>query len=216
MRRTGYILAVSLLLGGSAGLVPAAPEPAKAPQSWQLDFEFHDLLRITLVLPGDKHPTTFWYLLYTVTNESGQDVDFYPAFQLVTSTMQVVTGGDNISPSVYDAIRARHKKLRPFFRDPLRASGKLLQGVDSARTSAAVFRDFDPQANSVTVYVSGLSGEVARVVNPVFDRQKPVSEDNRRFFALRKTLAISYDIPGDLQTRRTATVARRGQEWVMR
>jgi len=216
MRLARTTVGLCLLIGVYAGVASAAPEPSKAPQSWQLSFEFHDLQRISVVLPGDVQQTTFWYLLYTVTNDSGQDVEFYPAFELVTSTMEVVTGGDEISPSVYGAIRARHRKLYPFFRDPLKASGKLLQGEDNARTSAAVFRGFDPMANSVTVYVAGLSGEVARVANPVFDSREPVSEDNPRFFALRKTLAIAYDIPGDVKTRRMANMARRAQKWVMR
>ena len=119
-------------------------------------------------------------------------------------------------PAVYDAIAARHKKEYPFFASPAKTTGLLLQGADNARTSAAVFRPFDPKANGLTVFVSGLSGEVARVTNPSFDSSAPESETNERFFILRKTLAITYSLPGDEQTRAKAKPMRRDRAWVMR
>jgi len=194
----------------------AAPSPSVAPRNWQLDFDFEDLQRLDVVLPGDRQPTTFWYMVYTVTNNSGKDVEFYPSFQLVTSTLQVVTGGDNISPSVYDAIAAQYRNMYPFFRVPTDMTGTLLQGPDNSRTSAAVFRDFDRTANEVTVYVGGLSGEIVSVPNPSFDPEKPESAENMRFFPLRKTLAIPYDIPGDERTRQQAPPVRKKTDWVMR
>ena len=78
--------------------------------AWQLDVKFLDPQRITLKLPGDAEPTTFWYVLFEVTNHTGRDVQFYPSFRLVTSTLHVVEGGANISPNVYDAIAARQRR----------------------------------------------------------------------------------------------------------
>ena len=210
------MLSALALVAVLVGTGQAAPEPAKAPKSWQIDFEFHDLQRMTLTLPGDRHPTVFWYLLYTATNNSGKDVDFFPSFELVTDSLGVLTAGDNISPSVYDAVRGRHKKAYPFFRDPIRASGKLLQGPDNARTSAAVFRDFDPEADAFRIYAAGLSGEIARISNSTFDGDTPQSAGNPRFFTLRKTLEITYHFPGDTNTRHLAAPVRQSQNWVMR
>ncbi len=215
MRKVSRSIAAVLLLG-VVGTLVAAPEPAMAPKSWELDFEFHDLQRIDVVLPGDTEPTTYWYLLYTVTNNSGQDVQFYPTFELVTSSLKKVTAGDDISPSVFDALEARYQKIYPFFRHPMKVTGKLLQGPDNARTSAAVFRDFDPEADSFTVYVAGLSGEIETVQNPLFDPEKPESAENPPFFTLRKTLAIKYDLPGDPGSRRMVEPVQRGKKWVMR
>ena len=197
-------------------VVGAAPKPSLTPKSWELTFEFRDPARIDVILPGDKHPTTFWYLIYTVTNEAGREVLFYPQFDLVTDTLRVVRGGDDVSLTVFDAIRERHRKQHPFVVAPLKASGKLLQGVDNARTSVAVFRTFDPEASRFTLYAAGLSGEVARASNPAFDPAQPVTEQNLQFFTLRKTLAIRYDIPGDLKSRKRAAPVRTGREWVMR
>ena len=194
----------------------AAPTPSLTPKSWEFDLAFHDPQRIVLTLPGESEPTTYWYLLYTVTNNTGHDEGYYPMFHLVTDTLQIVTGGDEISPTVVDAIRARHRKRYPFFVDPMDVSGVLLQGVDNARVSAAVFRNFDPEASRFTVYVAGLSGEILRMRNPVFDPEKPESGSNSRFFVLRKTLAITYDLPGDERSRKHAVPVRVERQWVMR
>ena len=202
------------LLGGPGAY--GAPEAGVVSTSWQLDFEFHDPQRISLTLPGDDRATTFWYLLYQVTNDTRREVEFYPSFRLVTDTLQVVDGGDMISPRVYDAVAARHRGEYPFFVSPLKAMGPLLQGRENARTSAAVFRTFDAESSSFTVYVSGLSGEIERIGNPAFNTDQEESPQNPRFFLFRRTLGISYDLPGDARTRARAVPIRRSRQWVMR
>ncbi len=193
-----------------------APKPGLAPKSWELQVEFRDPARIRVTLPGDGRPTTFWYMVYMVTNNTGREVPFYPQCDLVTDALQVIRSGDDVSPTVFDAIRERHRKQYPFLVPPLKASGKLLQGADNARSSVVIFREFDPEASEFTVYVAGLSGEVVRVPNPVFDPSQPQTEKNVAFFTLRKTLAIRYTIPGDLETRKHAAPIRAGRTWVMR
>lgn len=201
---------------GIGSLVAAAPKADIATRAWQLDLEFYDPQRITLRLTGDEHATTFWYVLYQVTNRTGKDVEFYPSFRMVTDTLQVVEGGAEVSPTVYDAIKARHYREFPFFAPPAKVTGLLLQGEENARASAAVFRTFDEAASSFTLYISGLSGESARQRNPAFDVKRGESEDNPRAFFMRRTLAVVYDLPGDPQTRALATPMRRSREWVMR
>jgi hypothetical protein len=203
-----------LVLGGLGAMV--APEAGAWSSSWVLDIKFYDPQRITLTLPGDTRETTFWYMLFEVTNDTGEDVEFYPSFRLVTNTLKVVEGGAEVSPSVYDAIMARHKKEHPFITTPAKITGPLLQGEDNARTSVAVFRTFDRNASGFTIYASGLSGDIVRVHNPGFDDSKEESSTNPRFFILRRTLAITYDLPGDPETRAMAKPVRRSREWVMR
>ena len=207
------VVVVYVLSGASATAAPAAELTAS---SWELDFTFHDPQRMTLRLPGDSQETTFWYLLFEVINNTGRDVGFYPSFRLVTDTLEVVEGGADISPSVYDAIFARHKLEYPFFAPPTKITGLLLQGRDNARASVTVFRMFDGEADGFTIYVSGLSGDVQRVRNPDFDPDQPESEANPRSFILRRTLAIDYDLPGDPESRIQAKPIRRSREWVMR
>jgi hypothetical protein len=202
-----------LLLSGAPA---AAPAGGSSGLSWQLDVTFHDPQRVVLRLPGDEHVTTFCYMLYQVTNNTGREVEFYPSFRLVTDTFQVTEGGADISPSVYDAIAARHTREFPFLAAPARVAGRLLQGEENARASVAIFRMFDKKASSFTVYGGGFSGAIRRVANPAFLDSQQESEDNPRFFVLRRTLAIVYELPGDPETRWQATPVRRTRKWVMR
>ena len=194
----------------------AAPQAQLVSMAWQLDFEFHDPQRIQVVLPGENRPTTYWYVLYEVTNKPNREVDFYPPFRLVTDTLQVVTAGEMIPPRVNDAVARRHQREYPFFVPATEAVGRLLQGEENARASAAVFRTFDRNASSFTLYVAGLSGEIERIANPAFDTKKEESPENPLSFLFRRTLGIKYDIPGDPVTRSGAVPQRRSREWVMR
>ncbi len=216
MSRTGAIWVSMVACGLTAGNVAAAPKVGVATTSWELDFKFFDPQRITLQLPGDAEFTTFWYVLYEVTNNTGREVEFYPSFRLVTDTLKVVEAGEEISPSVYDAIAARHRNEWPFFAPPWKVTGPVLQGTQNARASAAVFRDFDKHASKFTVFVGGLSGELARVANPTVSLGPEALGTGKPYYVLRRTLAIRYDLPGDPNTRAGAVPIRRGREWVMR
>jgi hypothetical protein len=199
-------------LGVASARMQAAPDA----RSWQFDVEFHDPQRLRLQLPGEAEETTFWYLLFRVTNNTGADRPFFPTFRLVTDTLQVVEGGASISPRVYDAIAARHRGQMPFLAPPFKATGTLLQGAANARESVVVFRDFDPNANNFSVFFSGFSGAVERAPNPAYDAARGDSDDNPREFLLRRTLSVTYDLPGDAVTRDQARPVRRTREWVMR
>ncbi len=199
-----------------SGALAAAQTGGQSGSGWQLDVTFHDPQRIVLRLPGDEHGTTCWYMLYQVTNNTGREVEFYPSFRLVTDTFEVTAGGAEISPSVYDAIAARHKREFPFLAAPAKVAGRLLQGEENARASVAVFRMFDKKASSFTVYGGGFSGAIRRVANPAFVDNEKESEDNPRAFVLRQTLAVVYELPGDTETRWKATPVRRTRKWVMR
>ena len=206
------VFAAVLALGG--GLALAAPQTGLISPSWELDIEFHDPQRITV--PTKDGSETYWYVLYRVINRTGKDVRFFPSFRIVTNTLKVTHAGDGVHPSVYDLIASRHRQDFPFFAPPVKVTGLLLQGAANARESAAVFRMFDPEASSFKVYMHGLAGEIERVNNLAFDPSKQESEDNPRFFLVQRTLEISYDLPGDRQTRAIARPIRRDRQWVMR
>ncbi len=204
---------VSTVVGAVAGLSAcalAAPQAGLVSRSWTLDFEFHDPQRITV------NGVSYWYVVYEVTNRTGKDVEFFPSFRLVTDTLQVVEGGAEVNPVVYDAIGARHRNEYPFFAPPSKITGLMLQGDENARASAAVFRTFDPTAAGFTMYAGGLSGEVEQLRNPSFDAKRPVSDENPQSFLLRRTLVITYSLPGDAQTRALAAPIRRSRAWEMK
>lgn len=221
-RFSNSVLIVGLPCVFALGVLPRpllaveVPKPSPAPVSWELKFDFHDPQRIRLTLPGDDGPTTFWYMLYRVENDTGKDVSFFPTAELVAASLEVVTGGEQISPSVYDAIKSRHRATHPFLIEPRHVTGTLLQGEDNAKTSVVVFRQFNFEDNAFAIYFGGLSGEIRRIPNPSFDMSKPESSTNPRTFNMRKTLEIKYKLPGDVSTRRWADPVRVGREWLMR
>jgi hypothetical protein len=210
------ILVPAVLAGVGLPAVEALPRPEPDGESWRLDIDYHDPQRISVRLPGEKSERTYWYVLYTVTNNTDREVPFYPTFDIVTDKLEVIEGGDNINPVVYDAIKARHKKAYPFFVYPSEMLGPLLLGKDHARTSAIAFVPPDPDVNRFTLHIAGLSGEIEKVFNRAFDPSGEESADNPRNFLLRETLAVTYVIPGDAITQPRATPTRVEEEWVMR
>lgn len=195
-------------------LAPSNP-PLEVAKTWELEFTFHDPQRIQ-VQTADGGSETYWYLLYTVTNSTGKEVAFFPSVSLVTDHLEVIDAGAEVHPKVYDAIKARHIKEYPFFASPTQVTGPLLQGKPNSRTSAAVFKAFSPNANRFTLFTAGLSGDLKREANPAFNTSQPESETNPRYFLFRRTLAVTYQLPGDPQTRSQAAPIRVNREWVMR
>jgi hypothetical protein len=210
------LLAVSVLCVVVSAVWAGPPEPALAPASWELRFRYEDPQRISVVLPGHKEPVVYWCMLYRVENPTDQEVDFYPRFELVTDTLQVIPSEVRVSPEAFRAIQRRSGD--PLLLPPEKVIGRLLQGRDRARHGVAIWRDVDPAVRSFTVYVAGLSGEVIRIRNPVFDAEQPESDTNKRYFILRKTLAIPYRLPGGMSLRAVAQPERvtGDAKWIMR
>lgn len=217
---------VGVCLGSAA---VAAPEPSVVPKSWTLEFDYVDPQPITVQLPGYAKPRKFWYMLYTVTNNTGREVQFLPRFELMTNTMRVVPGDPGVHPMVFEAIKKLHRPTHPFLVEPVKIMGKVLQGEDNAKSSVVIWPQFDIKANRFTVYAGGLSGESVLMRNPNYQRgkleyavKKPRNGSeiriavNPKFFTLRKTMAIEYVLPGDAKTRAQARVGRLGTRWVMR
>lgn len=192
------------------------PKPAEVPKSWELKFRFEDPQRVAVYEPGQNEPTVYWYMLYRVENATDQEVDFYPRFDLITDTLDVVSDQREVSPEAFKAIRRRAGQ--PFLLPPEKVAGKLLIGEERARYGVAIWKDFDPKARAFAIYVHGLSGEWTKIRNPAFDEDKPSSDENPRYFVLRKTLKIPYRFPGSESMRHKAVPQRipEKQTWVMR
>ena len=202
-----------------AGL--AVPQPALVPPSWELDFEYRDPQRIVLRLPGQEKEHTYWYTIFTVTNNTGQDVELIPTFELLTDTLQTLENNIGVPTGVFAAIKRRHARLYPLLSNPMKAFGRLLQGDDNAKDCVAIWPQFDLEASKFAVYVGGLSGEQRNIINPAWllkeqNKELPNVKDVPQFFNLQKTLRIDYKLPGDRRTRETVNPGRSGQSWVMR
>jgi len=150
-----------------------APVPNRVPKSWELEFDFVDPQTMTVQLPGQPRPQTFWYMLYTVTNKSGREVQFLPRFDLMTDRMQVIRGDPGVHPMVFEAIKRRHRPTHPLLVEPVKAMGRLLQGPDNAKGSVAIWPQLDIRANGFTIFVAGLSGESVLLRNPNYKPDRP-------------------------------------------
>jgi hypothetical protein len=201
------VIAVSLM----GGLAVAASEPAivDKPGDWTLDVRFENPLQ--MVLTGAQQQR-FWYIILTLTNKSGQDVDFYPDCVLVTNTVQVVPAIKGVSPVLFDRIKARHKGKFQFLELLENAGNKILQGEDNTKDIAVIWPDFDPNAKSVDIFITGLSNETVEVDHP---SQKDGDGKPVKIF-LRKTLQLTYSISGDPAFRSEQKLKFIDKRWVMR
>jgi len=210
-----FLSTVVMLAGGA---VFGFPKPSPVPVDWELNFKFQDLKRIRVSVPGQRE-RIYWYMVYTVTNNSGQDVVFHPEFTLVTNTLAVLPAMVDVEPEVFSAIKREYKATYPWLEHPSKVIGKLLQGKDNARDSVAIWPDFDRKATTIDVFVGGLGGEIVAVPNPLFVGGKSNPQKVPPEFVLRKTLQIHYALPTDPASRNMTSPSRLGQnavEWVMR
>ncbi len=213
MLKAGTVLIGCVILMSSSAAW-AVPKPSPVPMEWELGFKFQDIKRITVDIPGQGQQT-YWYMIYTITNNTGKDVFYHPEISLVTNTLQVLKSQINVDPSVFRAIRKEYKTTYPWLEYPSKVIGKILQGKDNARDTVAIWPDFDKKASKFDVFVGGLSGEIMAVPNPMYKKNKKLPKN----FVLQKTLQIHYSLPTDPLNRARTSPVRSGQpaiQWVMR
>jgi len=169
-------------------------------EKYTIDFQFDRPEPIVVTGPtGEKQ--IYWYVVYTVTNKTGQDRTFVPVFTLFADTGAVSRAG--IYPTVYDAI----KKLRKpkFLENAVQMMGKLLIGEDNARTGVAIFPPLSFKTTKFTIFVEGLSGEFierpgpAAPLQPGSGKPEEVKPDTGKdaVIRLRKTLTLKYTLPSE-------------------
>jgi hypothetical protein len=198
---TATLIVALAAFAGFAGLsrhaLLAAPTPSVVPVSWELNIKHFAPER--LVVEGK----TYWFMRYTVINNTGRDILFTPEFELLTDTGQVV-------PSFKDVPKDVFKKIKALYNNSLLQSqneilGKILQGEDNAKDGVILFADVDPQSRVFQVFISGLSGETAEVKNPVTSKT----------VVLQKTLVLEYTVPGEAINIEPHPIFK-GSKWVMK
>ena len=204
MARRGMVLVLIVVGVLSWATVWGYPRPSPSVRGWQLDFKYGPMRQIRLVLPGQSSPTTFWYMPFTLTNNTGRDVSFYPQAYLFTDTGELVEAFQGVDALAYPIIA---KMIgRELLEEDLFVRGKVLQGEENARESVFIWRDFDPKAVSFKLFISGLSNETAEVTDPI----------NGKEYSLVKTLQLSYGLGGDRFISAELTAELKDHEWIMR
>ena len=196
-----------------------APKPAVVPTQWELGFTFQQATPIRLQIPGDKAPSTFWYVPYTVTNQTPDEQTFVPELVLYTDTGQILHAGKNVPSFVFTAIQKEINE--PLLKDQAAVSGPLLRGANNAKQGVMIFTDIDPEAGSFDIFVGGLSGETVKIEppNPVgverwVDGNKRLEMKSEVF--LSKTLQLHYSLAGEAAARFTTLPVLESKTWVMR
>lgn len=188
----------------------------KCGEEWTLDISFRTPQRIVMARE-DGTKEAYWYVVYVVTNRTGQARDFMPVATLFTD------GGKLSRDGMYPAVVAEVK--RQYRLNELKSSVEMMgpppeegqdrqpnlkDGPEEAQQGIFVFRAGDERVNNFRIFVAGLSGEyVIRELPPVKEGESPKS------IILRKTLALEYAVPGD-ETAGQASVNLLNKSWIWR
>lgn len=182
-----------------------APEPSIYPIAWQFDFK-HDTPKRIVV--GN---TPYWYLAYTVTNNTGQEQDWRPEFTMMTNEGKLIQSDRDIDPAVFDKIKMTERNR--FLQPRLQVVGPLHQGPDQAKDSVAIWKEPAARMGSFKIFVGGLSGEFVILKDDNGNEKK--GPDGLPLI-LHKTLELDYQVIGDERNPGSHPVQELGQKWVMR
>jgi hypothetical protein len=200
-----------ILLFAMVAVCLAQPKPAIVPKpgDWTLEVRFENPQQI--VLPGAVQQR-FWYIILTLTNKSGKDVDFYPVCDLMTDTFKRVHAIQGTSAILFEKIKNRHQGRYPFLELLENAGNKILQGEDNTMDVVVIWPDFDLNAKSFYIFISGLSNETVVIDHPVEKDQ----DGNPVKIYLRKTLQLTYSLAGDSKFRNKQKLKLENKLWIMR
>ena len=245
MRRVMVLGGLGLILGVtvagspiSAGIALArAPEPDPVPRRWQLDFE-PGPLRITSVSVPGVGPRAYFYLTYRVTNNTGKDQLLAPQFELASDEGDLLRSGRDVPLAVTQSIMGMLGN--PLLEDQIEILGTIQRGAENARDGLVIWPAPDFKVDELVVYASGFSGESVTVEVPIgadeakaLNARRPEGEDPDlvargsdvrqredgvwiKRVVLRKSMMIRYDVPGDLDVRRTDPIEEAERRWIMR
>ena len=187
------------------------PKPSIYPTSWELKFEHDTPRRIVVEVPGESAPVAYWYLTYTVTNDTDAEQLFLPVFEMLTREGKVLRSDQNIPKKVFDRIKEIEGKqfLEPFTS----VGGEIRLGEDEARDGVAIWREPDSRMGTFDIFVQGLSGETQTLRDA---NGKPLTSPDGKPIILRKSLQLTYQVRGDEVYPGRDSLVERDRRWVMR
>lgn len=191
-------MAVPVLLLALAAT--AHPKPAAVPYRWQLEFEAGELR--AWIDPTDNRP--YWFFTYTVTNRTGKEQVWAPAFTLLTDQGEILPSGQDVPLRVVQTLRSLLNN--DLLETQNEVIGEILQGKEHAKDGLVVWPMPTTELTEVSVFVRGISGETAKVTNPV----------TRKDVVLHKTLQRDYLIPGNVLARGAKPAEVVAEQWIFR
>lgn len=187
------------------GVAFAAPEPDPVPRRWQLTVEPGPMRVASVQVDGQAR--LYYYMTYKVTNTSGGDQMFTPAFDLADDMGNVQRAGRDVPASVTKAILDQLEN--PLLQDQISVVGMLLQGQENAKDGLVIWPVMNNHVHSLEVYGAGFSGETRTL--EAFD---PETHGTKRM-TLRKSLMLRYQTVG-LVRPDSEPLSVLEQRWIMR
>jgi hypothetical protein len=175
---------------------------------------------------GIPTPKAYWYMTYTVTNNTDKERKFYPQIDLVTTDGQVHSADRNIPKKVFEEIKTieRNKFLEEF----VTINGPIRLGPAEARDAVAIWPETAPRMEHFSIYVTGLCGEhvILKSVNGkltkvedadnIYSKESEADLLKNGLVIMRKTLQLNFFIRGDEVYPGEDEVNKDGEEWIMR
>lgn len=189
------------------------PEPSvyPLPNAWYLGVKAGMLKRIVVAVPGQKAPNAYWYLPYTVTNNTGKEINFFPEFEMVTQDGKIHRSDNHVPLAVFQAVKKDNgNDLLVSANDVI---GILHQGDDQAKDCVAIWEEPMPRMGTFAVYGAGFSSESVYAVD---DKGEKIKDGQGNLILLRKTLALDYVIFGDEIAPDKDIVHLKKESWIMR
>jgi hypothetical protein len=186
------------------------PKPSIYPISWELKFEHGTPKRVVVDVPGSGK-TPYWYMTYSVTNNTDKELLFLPIFEMMTTDGQIIRSDKSIPDKVFDTIKnlERNRFLLPAHQ----VGGELRIGDDQTKESVAIWPEPMPRMGTFSIFVGGLSGES---VNLKDDKGEPMKDKDGMQIILRKTKQLEYQVRGDEHYSGADSVSIKSEGWVMR
>jgi hypothetical protein len=191
-----FALAVLAITAGAL----AFPKPAAVPYRWELNFDSGPLRLYVDQTTGQS----YWYFTYTVTNRTGRDQLWAPNMVLFTDSGEILSAGRDVPTVVTQNLL--DLLGNPLLEDQNQIIGDLLQGRENAREGLVIWKAADTQVNEMSLFVRGISGETARVKNPVTNAD----------VTLYKTLQRDYLVPGQALARGSEPIDVVQEQWILR
>ena len=188
------------------------PSVYPLPSAWYLNFKHGIPKRIVVSVPGEKVPAAYWYLTYTVTNNTGKEEEFFPMFEMVTKDGKVHPSDHAIPLAVFKAIKKNEGNDLLLSANDI--AGPIHQGEDQAKDGVAIWEEPMARMGDFSIYAGGLNSEAVVASD---DAGMPMKDDKGRVpMKLWKTLELDYVIYGDEIKPGTDLVHAKPDKWIMR
>lgn len=213
MRRSfvkfGLVLLALALCGSAVTVLASYPKPSPYPITWEFSFRHGKPQRI--VVQSDQGNKAYWYMTYTVTNDTNQERVYLPTFELLTNDGRVIRSDHSLPRAAFDAIKRRERNQ--FLEDFTQIGGEIRLGEDQAKDGVAIWEEPAREMGQFSIFADNLSGEAVTLKD---DKGAEIKNADGKPTILRKTLQLNYFVRGDDVLPGEDEVNENPEDWVMR